>query len=74
MPRKTKMMLEVEHKLGEPLEHTIPRLVNESGITHAAQQMGVSKATVNYWMLKLGIRVQRIAITPGEEITVKRTA
>jgi hypothetical protein len=32
----------------------------------------LSKATLNYWMLKLGIEVRRVALAPGEEIEIKR--
>ena len=39
-----------------------------------AQEMGVSKATLGYWLLKLGINVRRVALAPGETLEVKRVS
>ena len=72
MARKTKLMLRVEEKYHRPLERLLPEMVNQKGLSATAQEMGVSKATLGYWLLKLGINVRRIALAPGETLEVKR--
>ena len=74
MYRKTKLMRQVEDRMGQPLERLLPRLINDIGLTEAAQEMGVSKATIGYWMLKMGIHVERVAVMPGDQLVVKKTA
>ena len=73
MIRKTKKMLDVEKRIRRPLEKAIPEMLNEEGFTETAKQLKLSKATLNYWMLKLGIEVRRVALAPGEEIEIKRS-
>ncbi len=73
MARKTKLMLRVEREFESPLERLLPELVNDQGLTATAGTLGVSKATLGYWMLKLGINVRRVALAPGEILEVKRT-
>ncbi len=70
--RKTKLMKEVEAKFQRPLESLVLDLVNQHGLSHAASELGVSTATVGYWMLKLGIRYRRVAVTADETLEVKR--
>ena len=70
--RKTKKMLVVEERFQQPLEKMLPELVTEWGLSATADQLGVSKATLGYWLLKLGINVRRVALAPGESIEVKR--
>jgi hypothetical protein len=65
-------MREVESKFQRPLEKLLPDLVNQHGLSHAANELGVSPATLGYWMLKLGIRYRRVAVTADETIEVKR--
>lgn len=72
--RKSPMMLEVEEKLGMPLEEVLPGMINELGIAGTAVELKVSKSTINYWMLKLGIHIQRVAVMPGDQLVVKRVA
>ena len=74
MARKTKLMMRVEKEFDSPLERLLPDLVNEQGLTATADTLGVSKATLGYWMLKLGINVRRIALAPGEILEVKRNS
>ena len=73
MARKTKLMMRVEREFDRPLERLLPELVNDQGLTATADTLGVSKATLGYWMLKLGINVRRVALAPGEVLEVKRT-
>ncbi|MBM3935294.1 MAG: hypothetical protein FJ319_13535 [SAR202 cluster bacterium] len=72
MNRKTKKMVAVEEKFQQPLEKMLPQLVTEQGLSATAEELGVSKATLGYWLLKLGINVRRVALAPGESLEVKR--
>jgi hypothetical protein len=70
--RKTKKMTAVEDRFSQPLEKMLPEMVTEQGLTATAERLGVSKATLGYWLLKLGIHVRRVALAPGETLEVKR--
>ncbi len=72
MARKTKKMLVVEDRFHQPLERMLPEMVTDQGLSATADQLGVSKATLGYWLLKLGINVRRVALAPGETLEVKR--
>ena len=72
MRRKTKKMAAVEERFQQPLEKMLPPLVTEFGLSATADEIGVSKATLGYWLLKLGINVRRVALAPGESLEVKR--
>ena len=74
MARKTKLMQRVEDGYQRPLERLLPELVNEKGLSVTAEELGVSKATLGYWLLKLGINVRRVALAPGETLEVKRAS
>ena len=69
--RRTKLMRQVEDKFQRPLETLVPELVNQHGLSHAADELGVSPATLGYWMLKMGIRYRRVALTADETIEAK---
>ncbi len=74
MARKTKLMARVELEHQRPLERLLPEMVNEIGLSSTAEELGVSKATLGYWLLKLGINVRRVALAPGETLEVKRVS
>jgi hypothetical protein len=74
MVRKTPLMLRVETQYNRPLERLLPEIVNEKGLSATAEEFGVSKATVGYWLLKMGINVRRVALAPGETLEVKRSS
>ena len=74
MARKTKLMQRVEESQKRPLERLLPEMVNEKGLSVTAEELGVSKATLGYWLLKLGINVLRVALSPGETLEVKRAS
>ena len=65
-------MQRVESAHQRPLERLLPEMVNELGLSETASELGVSKATLGYWLLKLGINVRRVALAPGETLEVKR--
>ena len=72
MTRKTKKMAAIEEKFSQPLEKLLPEMVTEQGLSATADYLGVSKATLGYWLLKLGINVRRVALAPGESLEIKR--
>lgn len=72
MRKLTPLMMKAERQLGGPLEQELPRKISEAGISGAAEELGVSKTTVNYWILKFGIQIQKVAVSAGEEIIIKR--
>ena len=74
MARKTKLMQRVEKEFQRPLERLLPEKVNEIGLSSTAEELGVSKATLGYWLLKLCINVQRVALAPGETLEIKRAS
>ncbi len=74
MTRKTKKMAAVEETLGEPLEKVLPEMITEEGLSATADRLGVSRATLGYWLLKLGINVRRVALAPGESLEIKRVS
>jgi len=50
MARKTKLMQRVEKEFSRPLERLLPEKVNEVGLSATAEELGVSKATLGYWL------------------------
>ena len=73
MLRKTKLMVSVEQRYNKPLEKLLPELYNEKGLPAMASELGVSKGTLWYWLLKFGINVRRVALAPGEELQVQQS-
>ena len=67
-------MQRVEKEFQRPLERLLPEKVNEVGLSATADELGISKATLSYWLLKLGINVRRVALAPGETLEVKRVS
>ena len=47
-------------------------MYNEKGLPAMAADLGVSKGTVWYWLLKFGINVRRVALSPGDDLEVVR--
>lgn len=72
MARKTKKMLAVEERFRQPLEDMLPEMVTIQGLTGTANYLGVSKATLGYWLLKFRIDVRRVALAPGDTLEVNR--
>ena len=70
--RKTRKMLAVEERFRQPLEKILPEMVTEQGLTATADYLGVSKATLGYWLLKFRIDVRRVALAPGDSLHITR--
>ena len=70
--RKTKLMRRVEEQYHRPLERLLPEMYNDIGLPAMAEEMGVSRSTVWYWLLRFGVEVRRIALASGESIEVKK--
>ena len=70
--RKTKKMIAVEERFRQPLEKMLPEMVTEQGLTATADYLGVSKATLAYWLLKFRIDVRRVALAPGDTLEGNR--
>ena len=71
IPHKSSSMLSVEEAHGERLELLIPRLINTVGLSGAAETLGISKSSLNYWCMKLGIVRQLVALVPGERVEIR---
>jgi hypothetical protein len=67
-------MQAVEERYNKPLEKLLPELYNEKGLPAMAAELGISKGTLWYWLLKFGINVRRIALAPGEELEVHQAS
>ena len=72
MLRRTKLMQQVEQRYNKPLEKLLPEMYNEKGLPAMAAELGISKGTLWYWLLKFGINVRRVALAPGEELQVQQ--
>lgn len=72
MVRKTRLMRQVEEKYQRPLEKLLPEMYNEKGLPAMADELGISRGTLWYWLLKFGIHLRRVAVAPGETLEVKR--
>ena len=74
MPRKSRLMLSIEERLGQPLEKALPKMINNAGLAATARHLGISLSTLKYWMLKFDIRLEWIAVRSNERIVSKRAA
>ena len=72
MSNKSKRMREVEAEFCQSLENLLPPMITSKGLTWTAKEIGVTKATLNYWLLALGIKVRRIALAPWEKVEIVR--
>ena len=71
--RKTRQMLRSEYRIKAPLEHYLPARLNggavhDGALLQLAEELDVSIATANYWLLKLGIRCAGVAVRPGDRV------
>ena len=71
---KTKLMKQVEERYGRPLERLLPEMYNELGLPGMSEELGISKGTLWYWLLKMNLTVKRVALAPGESLEITREA
>jgi hypothetical protein len=72
--KKSKKMLQIEKKYRRSLERLLPELINDNGLTATADELGIGKALLGYWLLKLQITVVRVALGPNDKIEITSTA
>ena len=72
MKRKSKLMLSVESQMGETLEAALPRILTDEGLVESAARVGVSKATLSYWALKLDIEFVGVWLGPDASLVLTR--
>ena len=70
--RKSKLMRSVEERYQRPLEELLPEMYNNMGLPAMADETGVNKGTLWYWLLKFGVNVRRVALAPGEVLEVRK--
>ena len=69
--RATAHVRRAEKYLGGPLDETLKPYLNERGtMSDLAHAIGVQKATVNYWIMRLGIKYARVAYDEDEVVRV----
>ena len=69
----SKLMRTVSERYQRPLEKMLPEMMNEKGLSGTADELGISNATLAYWMLKLGLNTRRVTLAQGESLEIKRT-
>jgi len=70
--QKTRLMKDVEERYGRSLEELLPDLYNEHGLPGMSEELGISKGTLWYWLLKYNVSVKRVALRPGEVLEIHR--
>lgn len=74
MVRKSERIRQIEEKYHRPIEKLLKEMYNEEKKTlpAMAEELGVSRSTVYYWMLKSGFELKRMALTSDETLEVKK--
>lgn len=61
--RKTRQMLQMEQRHGQPIETLIMNaLTTQGSIQRAADSLNVHPATLYGWMIRLRIQVKKVAV------------
>ncbi len=71
--KKSKKMLQVEKKYRRSLERMLPEMINDIGLTATAGELDIGKALLGYWLLKLQIRVERVALGPNDKLEIVKS-
>ncbi len=72
MMRKTRLMKKIEERYRRPLEKLLPEMYNEMGLPQMAEEMGVSRSTVWYWLLRYGVNLRKVALASDETLEIKK--
>ena len=57
---------------GVPSNAFYPSSTTNSGLPGMSEQLGISKGTLWYWLLKYNVSVRRVALGPGESLEIHR--
>ena len=68
--RLTPLMRQKAKQFNEPLPIVIKRLLDENGPKETARILNISQSVLGYWMLKLKLRVARVAVPPGHQVVI----
>ena len=72
----SKWVEEVEERYHRPLPKLLRQMYNEKGkrLPQIARERGASTSKVYYWLLRYGLRIEKMALGQGEtaEIVKKR--
>ena len=66
----TKGMQRIEDRFGRPVREVITTLTFEYGITGAAEKIGVHKNTLENYIHRLGMHVERVVYHKDDQIRV----
>ena len=67
---KTNLMREAEALAGKPLEQALPELLNTIGWDATIQRLEAPRATMHYWLMKLGITKHVVYVPPGYRLVL----
>lgn len=74
--KKTTLMLEKEQARAElvghfePVEVFLPSLINTKGKKGARDDIGISKATLDTWMLKMGLELRVVPVGGSQDADI----
>jgi predicted DNA-binding protein (UPF0251 family) len=63
-------MRKIEERYRRPLEKLLPEMYNEMGLPQMADEMGVSRSTVWYWLLRYGVNLRKVALASDETLEI----
>lgn len=72
MARRTTLMRRIEERYHRPLERLLPEMYNEMGLPRMAEELGVSRSTVWYWLLRFGVNLRKVALSADETLEIKK--
>ena len=75
MVRKSERIKQIEEKYHRPIDKLLREMYNEEkkGLPQIAADLGVSRSTVYYWLLRYGFKLERMALTQDETLEVKKS-
>ena len=66
----TRRVQAVEARFKRPLVDVLVDLYNDRGFEGMTKELGVGRSTAWYWLLRCGIRIERVALRPGERVVI----
>ena len=71
-PHESALMKAVARRHRQPLEQLLRQVCTEYEKVEAAQLLGVSTATIDYWLQRFGISIIRVAVGPGDQVIIHK--